>query len=116
MPFIGPPLFQTKKGSSERLLSFQLVVLTGVLAFIVPGFGQDIDRRQLIERDQQNLTRPYGVYRDLNEPQPFTTMESLLPQLNSIIEANVASINYDYIDCQGLRIIVRLENFKTMLG
>jgi hypothetical protein len=108
--------FKRKRARLNGNLSFQLVVLTGVLAFIVPGFAQDVDRRQLIERDQQNLARPYGIYRDLNEPRPFTTMESLLPQLHSIIEANVASIDYDYLDCQGPRTVVRLENIKTLLG
>jgi hypothetical protein len=96
--------------------SFQLALAVSFLIFSGSGSAQDVDRRQLIERDQQNLVRPYGVYRDLSEPGPFATMETLLAQLHSIIEAKVGSITYDYLDCQGPRTLVRLEGVRTLLG
>jgi hypothetical protein len=70
----------------------------------------------MIERDHQNLLRPYAGQAGINEPRPFTSMESLISQLHAIVEADVASISFDYLDCQGPRTLVRLENVRTLLG
>jgi hypothetical protein len=82
-----------------------VALVAAVCAFALPGQAQD--------RPPPFLPEPLP---DLVFPRPFGRIDELVPQINAIVEGSVADIRFDYDDCWGPGILVRLRDVRSLIG
>lgn len=71
---------------------------------------------QKLPPDREAVSAFPGETKDLSRPRLFTDLASVVTQLNSIVEAEVADVAYSYDPCLGPRSHIVLRNVRSLLG